>query len=256
MRGVRELMPARSITYKSFVDPSGGSSDAFACAIAHREHGRDIIVIDCVREIPAPFSPEIAVAELAQLLKSYRITSVVGDRYAGEWARESFGRHDISYELSPMPKSGLYGALLPLLNSGQIEIPDNAKLVSQLSNLERRTARGGRDQIDHPTGQHDDIGNCVAGVASLLTASCEGASIELLQRCNGSFDEEAAAQRALQALLARGEQRPLTGPLQPGAISAGGAYRAPTLLERMASGAEDEARERNRGRRPANVPPF
>jgi len=134
----------------------------------------------------------------------------------------------ISYELSPAPKSVLYGALLPLLNSERIELPDNARLISQLAGLERRTARGGKDSIDHSPGQHDDVANCVAGLASLLTAASEGASIELLQRCNGTYDEEEAAQRALQQLLARGEPRPTSGPLAPGAVSLGhGGYRAP-----------------------------
>ena len=33
----------------------------------------------------------------------------------------------------------------------------------QLSSLERRTARGGKDSIDHSPGMHDDIANAVAG---------------------------------------------------------------------------------------------
>jgi len=232
MRGVRELLPSRSINYKAFCDPSGGSSDSFALAIGHREEARECVIVDCVREIPAPFSPEAAVAELAQLLKSYNISSVVGDRYAGLWASESFGRHGISYELSPAPKSALYGALLPLLNSERIELPDNARLVSQLAGLERRTARGGRDSIDHAQGGHDDLANVVAGLASLTTAASEGASIELLQRCNDTYDPEEAAQRALAELVARGEPRPLWGPLAVGAVSLGhGGYRVATYEE-------------------------
>lgn len=39
----------------------------------------------------------------------------------------------------------------------------------QLVGLERRTARGGRDSIDHPPGGHDDVANAVAG--ALLGAS-------------------------------------------------------------------------------------
>jgi hypothetical protein len=39
----------------------------------------------------------------------------------------------------------------------------------QFHGLERRTARGGRDSIDHGPGQHDDVCNAVAGV--LLLAS-------------------------------------------------------------------------------------
>jgi hypothetical protein len=36
-------------------------------------------------------------------------------------------------------------------------------LANQLCGLERRTARGGRDSIDHAPGAHDDLANCVAG---------------------------------------------------------------------------------------------
>jgi hypothetical protein len=40
--------------------------------------------------------------------------------------------------------------------------------------LERRTARGGRDSIDHPPGQHDDLANAVAGLASELAVPKRG----------------------------------------------------------------------------------
>jgi hypothetical protein len=144
------------------------------------------------------------------------------------WPRESFAKFGIGYELSSQPKSGLYLAFLPLLNSGRVELPDNPRLVSQLCSLERKTARGGRDSIDHPPGQHDDLANVIAGVASLLTAASDGASLELLDKVNDNFDPEGAAQRALQQLLARGEPRPTSGPLAPGAVSLGhGGYRAP-----------------------------
>jgi hypothetical protein len=33
--------------------------------------------------------------------------------------------------------------------------------------LERRTARGGRDSIDHAPGAHDDLANAVAGALTL-----------------------------------------------------------------------------------------
>jgi hypothetical protein len=41
---------------------------------------------------------------------------------------------------------------------------DHPRLVNQLIALERRTARGGRDSIDHaPGGAHDDVVNACAG---------------------------------------------------------------------------------------------
>jgi hypothetical protein len=65
----------------------------------------------------------------------------------------------------------LYQSFLPLLNSGKVELLDNAACVAQLANLERRTARGGRDSIDHPSGNyHDDIANSVAGVSALVVS--------------------------------------------------------------------------------------
>ncbi len=62
------------------------------------------------------------------------------------------------------PKSELYVDLLPLINSRRIELLDDARLLNQLCALERRTARGHRDSIDHPPGAHDDLINAVAGV--------------------------------------------------------------------------------------------
>src|SRR5262249_40496565 len=37
------------------------------------------------------------------------------------------------------------------------------RLVAELCGLERRTAWGGRDSIDHGPGGHDDLANAVAG---------------------------------------------------------------------------------------------
>jgi hypothetical protein len=54
-----------------------------------------------------------------------------------------------------------------LLNSGRVELLDHKRLVAQLCGLERRTARGGRDSIDHPPGAHDDIANAVAGAIAV-----------------------------------------------------------------------------------------
>jgi hypothetical protein len=64
------------------------------------------------------------------------------------------------------PKSDLYRDLLPLLNSGRVELLDHPRLVTQLCGLERRTARGGRDSVDHRPGGHDDVANAVAGAVA------------------------------------------------------------------------------------------
>ena len=133
-------------------------------AIGHRED--DVVVLDAMREIKPPFSPESAVAEFSELLKSYHVSKITGDRYAGDWPRERFREHGVSYEPAQKPKSDLYRDLLPAINSRKLDLLDHPRLLTQLVGLERRTARGGRDSIDHAPGAHDDLANAVAGVAA------------------------------------------------------------------------------------------
>jgi hypothetical protein len=165
--GVRERPPVRGVSYAAFCDPSGGSSDAMALCIGHSDFAREAIVIDCLRERVPPFSPENVVEEFSSLLRSYGLGTVTGDKYAGLWPAEQFGRFNILYEASAAPKSSLYTDLLPLINSGRIELLDHPKLINQLLGLERRTSRSGKDSIDHAPGQHDDLINSVAGVAAI-----------------------------------------------------------------------------------------
>jgi hypothetical protein len=161
----RELPPLAAQRYIAFIDPSGGSSDSMTLAIAHSERrgGIDFAVLDVIREAQPPFSPENVVGDFAATLDHYSIRSVTGDRYGGEFVREPFARRGISYRLAEKPKSDIYRDFLPLVNSRRAELLDHARLIVELSRLERRTARGGRDSIDHGPNQHDDVANAVAG---------------------------------------------------------------------------------------------
>lgn len=160
---VFERQRARGVEYLAFVDPSGGSSDSFTLAIAHRDDKTGRAILDCVREIKPPFSPEQATHELAAAIKSYGIRTVYGDRYAGEWPREQFRKRDIQYRVADLTRSELYLELLPALNSGRVRLLDDRRLHQQLAGLERRTSRTGRDAIDHRSGSHDDVANAAAG---------------------------------------------------------------------------------------------
>jgi len=164
--GVRERPPQRQFGYVGFCDPSGGSADSMTLAIAHKEG--ETVVLDVTREIRPPFSSEAATAEFAEVLKQYRLSTVTGDRYAGEWVRDAFRRHGIFYKHSERAKSAIYLDFLPILNSRGVDLLDDPRLVRQLTSLERRLGRGsGRDIIDHPAGYHDDLANAVAGAATL-----------------------------------------------------------------------------------------
>jgi hypothetical protein len=57
--GVRERAPLPDTHYVAFVDPSGGSADSFTIAIGHKQES--VAVIDCIREVRPPFSPESVV---------------------------------------------------------------------------------------------------------------------------------------------------------------------------------------------------
>jgi hypothetical protein len=164
--GRPELPPSQGVRYSGFVDPSGGSGDSYTLAVAHLEG--DVVVLDAVREVRPPFSPEEATATLAALLKKYHVHAVTGDRYAGEWPREAFRKLGIAYRVADRTKSDLYRDLLPLIYSLGVELLDDRRLRAQLLRLERRTSRAGRDTIDHPPRSHDDVANAVAGVAAVV----------------------------------------------------------------------------------------
>lgn len=161
VEGRRELKPERGVRYFAFVDPSGGSQDSMTLGIAHAEG--DLGVLDAVRERRAPFSPDDVVQEFAALMKDYRISKVTGDRYGGEWPRERFHRHGITYQPSSRTKSEIYREIVAPVNAGSVALLDLPMLRAQLVGLERRVSRGGRDSIDHGPGGHDDVANAAAG---------------------------------------------------------------------------------------------
>ena len=96
------------------------------------------VIVDAVREVRPPFSPSAVVDDFATLLKSYRVSKVVGDHYGGEFVKEPFRRHGISYELCKQPKSDLFRDMLPLLDAGHITLPRHDRLIAQIVGLERR----------------------------------------------------------------------------------------------------------------------
>jgi len=163
--GIYERAPENRHAYFAFTDPCGGSADSFTLAVGHSEG--DQVVIDCIRERRSPLSPEQVTEEFCRTLKTYRVTTVVGDNYGGEWPGDAFRKNGIGYDKSDMTKSQLYLAMLPLVNSRKITLLDSDRMVRQFVGLDRRTNWGGKDSVDHQTGGHDDIANAVAGCAAL-----------------------------------------------------------------------------------------
>ena len=181
--GRRQLPVSLEVSYRAFVDPSGGSADSMTLAITHRERrsGTNRIILDVALEVKPPFSPDAVCRDVAEVLRAYHVGVVTGDRYAGEWPRERFRRYGIGYTCSEQAKSDLYRDLLPHLNAGTVELLDHPRLVGQLASLERHTTRAGKDSIDHPPRGHDDVANAVAG-ALLLAGNrrAEGGMVKVV----------------------------------------------------------------------------
>ena len=171
--GRRERAPASGVQYVAFTDPSGGSHDSFTLSLAHKE--RERYVLDVCRGIRPPFDPSQVVAEFAALLRRYRCSQVVGDKYAAQWTVEAFAKEGIHYKHSEFTKSELYLESLPLFSQGAIDLLDYQPLMLELMQLERRTARSGRDSVDHPPQGHDDYANAACG--ALVLASGFGVKI-------------------------------------------------------------------------------
>ena len=164
INGTHELSPMAGATYVGFADAAGGSgTDSFAAAVAFRDHTTGRTILAGVRERKPPFSPEATITDLAQFFLSYGLQKIYADRWGGEFPVEQFRKHGVTCEISERVKSEIYGAFLPLLNSDQVQLLDHSKLLGQLCGLERRTARSGKESIDHPPGGHDDLINAAAG---------------------------------------------------------------------------------------------
>ena len=136
-------------SYVAFVDPSGGYLDSMTLGIAHAEGKRRSRLLT-----------RTSLAVLARgcgygvrlVLKRYGMCKVMGDRYAGEWPREASSAMASDMSRQRNRESDIYGEMLPRINSGEIALLDNERLISQLVRLERRTARGGRDS-DRPSAE-------------------------------------------------------------------------------------------------------
>jgi hypothetical protein len=158
----------------AFVDMSGGSSDDAVLGIAHHDFGSGRAVLDLLvsQTGKPPFNPRDAVRKFADLLKSYGLRRVHGDGYAGQTFRSDFGEQGIAYEVAMLPKSGIYDALEPKLNAGEVELLDVPELQEQLLTLVIRNGK-----IDHQLGDHDDYANAAAGALWLVSNRTDAAVI-------------------------------------------------------------------------------
>ena len=168
----RELPQVPGGRYVAFLDFAGGSgADSATLAVAHEEERSrtKVAVLDAVREVRPPFSPEQVCHDFAVTMRAYGVTRADADRWAGQFPVEQMRKHGVTVKPSDKSKSDIYKEFLPLLNSGSVELLDVPRLHAQIGGLERRVARGGRDSIDHAPGGHDDLANAACGAVVQAT---------------------------------------------------------------------------------------
>lgn len=159
--GCFERPPSTRWRYWGFADPSGGRRDSFTLGIAHRQG--DIAFLDVAREWRPPLDPAKVVEEIAEFVKPYNLTTLIGDNYSGEWVTSAFRKAGLKYQPSEHTASELYLECGPLLAQGRIRLLDVRRLTGQLRQLERRTSPSGVDRVSHPPGGHDDVANSSMG---------------------------------------------------------------------------------------------
>jgi hypothetical protein len=219
--GRTELM-ASHMSYVAFVDPSGGRRDQFTVAIGHRNH--DLAVVDLIKAWKPPFDPSEVVKQSADTIKPYRIKTITGDNYSGEWPVAEFRKQSITYQLSEKHRSELYLNLIPVVNSRGCELPDDRRMIDELRRLERRRGRSGKDSVDHPQyGGSDDIANAVAGVIDLVISKPQPSKYAVPVGVGRGIGAD--LRRSFGAALAM--DRPLNGglPLDEQSPGKGGAWR-------------------------------
>jgi hypothetical protein len=141
-------------------------------------------LLDVVRERKPRFVPAQVIAEFAELLKAYRITSVLGDKYAVGFHAAEWKNHGIEFVPCERTTSENYLSLLPLLLAQRVRLLDNMTLRQQLAALVRRVGAGNHETVAHaPTASaHDDVATAAAG-ALVAAAQRPGYSLD-----GGAFD--------------------------------------------------------------------
>jgi hypothetical protein len=200
-RGVSVRPPERGITYRAFVDMSGGSSDDAVLGIGHRdEAGR--VVLDCLVDQGQrpPFDPNKAVERFVRVLHEYGCTQVTGDKYAGRTFSSQFEAAGISYRMCERDKSALYEGLEPMVNGRGVVLLDVPQIEQQLLGL---VWRGGK--IDHPNGEHDDFANACAGVAHVFARAAAMTGLTIIGGygdAQGDLDDDAEGDRMIDRMVA------------------------------------------------------
>lgn len=199
MEGRIELPRLEGVQYSACIDPAFQRSD-FAMAISHRtSNGR--IVLDYIgvwtgtARVPLAFGR--VMGEIAEILRRYKITNVVGDQFCAAAIQNELGRLGISYKemtFGRNTRAQLFNNLKHLILEQRIELLDHPKLLLQLKALEEERSPDGYISI-RPAQGKDDIAVVVAMTASELSQPEVPASTITMGHVSNPWDDALALTR-------------------------------------------------------------
>jgi len=164
-KGVYERMYDDTHYYIAALDAASGSGkDSMTLAICHRDG--DVAVLDLVREVKPPFSPDAVAVEFSEVMHRYSVSTAWADNWALGYVDENFKRNGVTIEHpEKLDRSAIYSSFVALLNSDRATMLDHMGLRRQLLGLTRYASRV-KEIIDHKSGAHDDIATsaCLACV--------------------------------------------------------------------------------------------
>jgi hypothetical protein len=122
------------------------------------------VLLDAIRERKPRCVPSEVIKEFSVLLRSYNISEIRGDDFAGGFEDEWL-RNGIRFIKSDYTTSDNYLRALPIVLAQRARFINNSTLRNQFASLERIVG-GGREKVDHPrhAGAHDDVATAVAGM--------------------------------------------------------------------------------------------
>ena len=179
-KGVREraLVSAYKGGYCAALDASGLSGrDKFTLAIGHRTVRASSPAPTCELDLLRGWSRsgvgEVC-DEIALTLKSYGLTTVVGDQFGYSFLRELLATRGITVSQRPFTARSKPEILLNLklaLAQGRVGLLDHPECLRELRMLESRRTSGGSYSIAAPRGQHDDYAIVTALLAFEMKSS-------------------------------------------------------------------------------------
>jgi hypothetical protein len=161
------LPPGDGITYTAAIDPAY-TMDAFALCVGHRA-GTATVIDGCWSWKRKGHAETIAA--IADVLRAYRVRTVLTDQYAPVPIKEALGAHGIMAEVVPWTSQNKVDAMTSLrvqLSTRQISLPKDDELSSELATLEATPTATGLTRIKAAGSAHDDRAIVVAAVANRL----------------------------------------------------------------------------------------